>query len=182
MQDDLVNKENICVESFEEIYNLYHQFVFNVCIKMLYNIDEAEDALQDVFVRVHKNLDSFRGEANIKTWLYKVTVNTCLNIRKSKKQYYRKWLKAKNNFKLSVRDKQESVIDDIEAKELLYQLLEQLPVKEKVCILLKEIESLSYKEICDILGISLGTCKSRLSHARQKLISLVSSLEKESDK
>ena len=139
------------------IYRNYGKYVYNVALGILRNKTEAEDITHDVFIKLFNALDSFRGESDIKTYLYRMTVNKAIDLIRSNKLYNNKLekiqVKGNNTF----------------LKTELYNLLKTLDLEHKVPLLLAEIGGFSYKEIAEILNINIGTVKSRINRAINKL-------------
>ena len=159
------------IGAFEQVYRTFSNFVYNVAFRINQNSADAEEVTQDVFMKVYHNLKSFQFRSTFKTWLYRVTVNTALN-------YYRKSRKEKND-----RVDYDSVVDSLAAERStveeviqgdnetrLQELLKILSPKYKACLVLREIEGLSYQEIAASLKIPINTVRSRLKRARQALL------------
>ena len=140
-----------------ELYKNYSKYVYNVALGILRNKTEAEDITQDVFVKLFYSLDSFRGESDIKTYLYRMTINKSIDLIRSNKLHNDKLenMPRKNNNSFFKSD--------------LYDLLETLDLDHKIPLLLSEIGGFSYKEIAKILDINIGTVKSRINRAINKL-------------
>ena len=159
--------------AFEELVLKYQDRIYNLCRHMLGNTHEAEDAAQDTFIKAYQKLKKFKPEASLYTWLYHIAVNTCLD--------YKKRPLWESLFRKSDEDKEyilEPLSDEpspeklYESKQLglaLRKSLGKLSLKLRTVIILKEIEGLSYEEIADILEVSIGTVKSRISRAREEL-------------
>ena len=153
--------------AFKEIVLKYQDRIYTLCRYMVRN-DDALDAAQDVFIKAYNRLKDFRPEASLYTWLYRIAVNTCLDYRKK----HRAGL-FEDDFAIdrlpSAQPSPEQIFESKETGRLLEAALRRLPAKLRAAIVLKEIEGLSYEEISNILGTSLGTTKSRLSRAREEL-------------
>lgn len=154
--------------AFSEMVLKYRNRVMRVAARMLGNRDEAEDLAQDVFVKVYYSLKSFKGEALFSTWLYRITVNSCLNHRKRRKP------EAEID---EGRDRGESILADTdsnpqalleekEVKLLLEKAIQALPQEQRIVLILRDIEGLSYEAIAGSLELELGTVRSRLHRAR----------------
>ncbi|MBI5103264.1 MAG: sigma-70 family RNA polymerase sigma factor [Nitrospirae bacterium] len=162
--------------AFEELVLKYQNRIYNLCRHMLGNAHEAEDAAQDTFIKAYQNLNNFRPEASFYTWLYRIAVNTCLDY---KKKPFWESLFAKSEGGPSVYEP----ASDWPSPETLYQSkqiglavhnsIRKLPPRLRTAIILNEIEGLSYAEIADILEISIGTVKSRISRAKEELKKLL---------
>ena len=159
------------IVAFEEVYRAFSNFVYNVAFRINQNSADAEEVTQDVFMKVYHNLKSFQFHSTFKTWLYRVTVNTAIN-------YYRKSKKERKD-----RVDYDSVVDSLAAERStveeviqgdnetrLQALLKILNPKYKACLVLREIEGLSYQEISATLKIPINTVRSRLKRARQALL------------
>jgi RNA polymerase sigma-70 factor (ECF subfamily) len=161
------------IASFEEIYRAVSGFVYNVALRVVGNAEDAAEAAQDAFVKVHRNLKNFEHRSSFKTWVYRITVNAALNYRRSRVKHTRG--RADYDDALEHADPQENVRDklDREDREMkLRGLLNSLDEDQRVCIILREIQGLDYKEIAETLRINLNTVRSRLKRAREKLFAL----------
>lgn len=158
--------------AFEAIYRAYAGMVFNLAYRFAGSWDDAQDITQNVFLSVHKNLKHFEIRSSIKTWIYRITVNTSLNHR-------RKWANAKHQH-ISFDETLDAGHDNHRAKSLqeeewrqrVDQMLERLPPDQKACMILRHIEQLSYQDIAETLKININTVRSRLKRAREALIKM----------
>lgn len=159
--------------NLKEIYEHFGQMVYNLCLNYLQNKEEAEEATQDVFLKVHRHVDGFQRQAELKTWIYRISINTCLDIIRSRKK--------KSSLKLVFSkyfSKENSAIDfyhpgvELENREAVAQIFEKinlLPENQKTALLLKVMEDLSQKEIAATMEISEKAVESLLSRARANL-------------
>ena len=144
-----------------------------MALRITNNGPDAAEATQDVFMKVYRNLKEFQFRSSLKTWIYRITVNTALN-------YYKKNLRYAGHqveFDPAVEygcatDPAEALIEQEEKEKIVSDLLNTLVPQQRACIVLREIEGLSYEEIADTLKINLNTVRSRLKRARQKLMGL----------
>ena len=144
---------------FEKIYRANSRYVYNVALGMLRNRDEAEDIMQNVFIKLFENLDSFRGDSDIKTYLYRMTVNRTIDYIRSQ---------ALRNNKLELIERPEPPKSNA-ASVILDSLLEKLSPDLRTPILLAEIGGFSYKEISAIMKMNIGTVKSRINRGMSRL-------------
>ena len=144
---------------FEKIYKDNSKYVYNVALGMLRNRDEAEDIMQNVFIKLFENYGSFRGDADIKTYLYRMTVNKTIDYMRSQNLHSNK-LEFMEQPGPQKTDSSVSLLDS---------LLDRLNPELKAPILLAEIGGFSYKEISEIMNINLGTVKSRINRGIAKL-------------
>jgi RNA polymerase sigma-70 factor, ECF subfamily len=158
---------------FDHIILRYQDRIFNLCVYMLRDTHDAQDAAQDSFIKAYGALNEFTPQASLYTWLYRIAVNTCLD-------YRRKTIRSQTDSNIVAEDMPSSFPSperDCESKEIseaLRQAMQKLPEKLRAAIALREIEELSYEEIGDILDLSQGTVKSRISRAREQLKNLLS--------
>jgi RNA polymerase sigma-70 factor, ECF subfamily len=153
---------------FEEFVRKNEDRIFNLCLYMLGNPQDAQDAGQDTFIKAYKGIKDFRPEASLYTWVYRIAVNTCLDHKKKSRHDPLKGEALSEQLETSDQSP-EGHYQTKKTAEALQSALQQLPEKLKSAIVLKEIEGLSYEEIGKVLDISIGTVKSRISRAREEL-------------
>jgi RNA polymerase sigma-70 factor (ECF subfamily) len=168
--------------AFREMMEQYQDRVFNLLYRMIGTREEAEDLAQEVFVTVFKSIDQFRGESKFSTWLYRVAANHCKNRIK--------YLSRRHDRDTGVLDDAaerqsvaqggapigaghiegpDRVLEGIEMEKLVQQAIALLDEDQRLVVVLRDIEELSYEEICQITGLPEGTVKSRLHRARLAL-------------
>lgn len=161
------------VRALEGCWRLYGERVLRLCANLLGNPDDAEDAAQEVFLKVFERAHQYQGESRFSTWIWRLTVNHCLN-RMEREELRR-------GAPLPVRTEDEPVDDALsppdaahasEERESLYALLDRLEPAQRAVILLREVEGLAYSEIAEVLAVPVGTVISRLSRARERLVAL----------
>lgn len=169
------------VAAFNEIVGRYKSKIYNYLYRMTGNAEDAEDLTQEVFVRMYSHIHSFRAEASLSTWLFRIAGNLCVDAfrRKKKERGVVSSLDAP-----AYHDDEDSHatrdVPDLKAapetlfsrKELGGQIeaaLAKLPPKLRSAVVLHDIEGLAYEEIAAVEGIPLGTVKSRIFNARVAL-------------
>lgn len=163
--------------SFKQIYDTYIDMVYNLSLNYLQNSTDAEDVCQNVFVKVHKNIDKFQGKSSLKTWIYRVTINQCHDFIKAKKRKKRfgnvvslfQENKADSTLPLPDFNHPGVILEDKEAVVNIFSKINELPNNQKTALLLKSIEGLSQKEIAEVMEISSKAVESLLSRARSNL-------------
>ena len=169
-------------EAFGELLNLYENKILNYCYRMLGNRTDAEDATQEVFVKLYRFIGSFTGQSAFSTWLYKIASNVCLDyLRKNKKHTSDTVSLHQQNaegeeFLLNIEDKGLTPYESAqmsEAQRVLALALEQLSEDQRKVVVLRDVEGLSYEEIGEVMGIAEGTVKSRINRARLALKKLL---------
>jgi len=164
-------------QAFELLVRKYKMVVFNTVYSIMGNTQEADDIAQEVFLKVYTKAGSFKGESSFSTWLYRITVNRCLDeLRKRKIKIISYETEFSQDEKLRLKDvlasREEDITEDLRKKELqdvIQKAMNSLPEKDRIILTLKEIEGLSYNEISKVMKISLGKVKIWLFRARQKL-------------
>ncbi len=162
-------------KSFEILVERYKQKVFGKAVGMLKNAEEARDLAQDIFVKVFHGLSAFRGEASFSTWLYAVTVNTCLNhLEKMQRRPW--WWLAEDLDALEEEQRADAdtflavgrSLEREELRRMIEQTMQALEDKSREIIRLRHFEELDYETIARRLGIGLSAAKMRLKRAREE--------------
>lgn len=167
------------IDAYEKIVQKYQDKVFGLIYNIVKKQNDIEDLAQEVFIKVYKNLGKFKGDSSLYTWIYKITVNLCLDELKKKKNviYLDEKIEVDDgevNRELPSEDKlQEELYEEKELKEKMHNCINKLPEKQKIMIVLRDIKGLSYEEISKITDIKLGTVKSQINRARLKLKELL---------
>lgn len=172
-KDALIQAQQGSVEAFERIYRAHADFVYNVSYRIANNAEDAKDITQDVFLKVHRNLKRFGFRSSLKTWIYRITVNTTINACKRRSRYLNR--RAGYNDRIKHEELGKLAKDTIEEKnsrELLEHLFGALNPDQRACMALRDIEGLSYREIAETLNININTVRSRLKRARETLVAL----------
>ncbi len=158
-----------CLEGKKEIqkqfYQRYAPTMLGVCFRYFNSREEAEDALQEGFIKVFANLRSFRNEGSLEGWVRRIIVNTSLNMIRNHLKYK---FHTDIDDAVNVISEDEDIVGEINREEML-RLLQELPPGYKLVFNLYEIEGYSHKEIADMMGISVSTSKTQLLKARKWL-------------
>src|SRR5258705_408222 len=157
------------VPAFEELVMTYQHRVFGVALRMLGSRAEAEEVAQEAFVRAHRALGEFRGDAKLSTWLYAITSRLCLNRLASGE---RRMTRQGEDALLRLSDagpRPDAALERRELESALGRAIAELPEDRRILVVLRHIEGLSYEEIAQVLELELGTVRSRLHRARADL-------------
>jgi RNA polymerase sigma-70 factor (ECF subfamily) len=174
----LINKfKNGDASAFEEILLKYQDRIYNLCRYMLGSVHDADDATQDIFFKAYQNLNKFKPDSSLYTWLYRIAVNTCIDYRR--KPFFESLFKNSKEGDVFVVDQPyrspspEKLYESKQIGNSIQLALGHLSEKLRTVIVLKEIEGFSYEEIAEVLDVSIGTVKSRISRAREELKELL---------
>lgn len=156
---------------YKFIYDLYVRMVYSVCLRMTGNKEEAEDATQDVFIKVFNSINTFREDSKLSTWIYQIAVHVCIN--KSRRNKVIKFLSLdfwEGEKEMAVNNiTPETNLEKAEMRQIVQEAINTLPAKQKTAIILSRYEELSYKEISNIMGLSLSSVESLLFRAKENL-------------
>jgi RNA polymerase sigma-70 factor (ECF subfamily) len=166
--------------AYDELVRTYSASIFHVAYRMLGDTAEASDIVQEIFLKVFRNIGGFKGEAALKTWIFKIAFSEILNRLR--------WWKRRHRFATVSLDESsqdakagfgdrfpassptpEQALQSKEEETAIQEALGRLSREHRSIIVLRDIEGFSYNEIADVLGVSIGTVKSRLARARGDL-------------
>ena len=160
----IIRAQNGDKEAFAILFEQYKNLIYKTAYLMLGDPTEAEDALQEIFVRVYKSLSGFDPhKAAFTTWLYRVTFNYCLNHRRKKHPFTLPLEEIAPAFR------SEFSVAQLAEEEILQQAIEKITEKQRAVVILRYFWDLPYAEIAQILDVPLGTVKSRLDLALKTL-------------
>jgi RNA polymerase sigma-70 factor (ECF subfamily) len=161
---------------FKQVYDRHVRMVYNLCLNYLQNTEDAQEATQDVFLKVNDGMGTFRGEAAMRTWIYRITINCCLDVVKARKRKKRSLFSLfgpadgeAEKLSSPVFDHPGVQLEMREATERVFALINGLPEKQKTALLLKTMEGLPQTEIAGIMGLSEKAVESLLSRGRDTL-------------
>jgi RNA polymerase sigma-70 factor (ECF subfamily) len=167
--------------SFEEIFEHYSSMVYSLALHILGDQEEALDVSQEVFLTIYRKIGTFRGESSLKTWIYCITAHQAANRfrwwnrvrRRGTVSLEEHLVKSPNrelfyNLRSNTQSPEEALLLQEEHEEMEHLLLE-LPLQQRIAVIMRDIEGLSYEEIAETMKISLGTVKSRIARGRETL-------------
>ncbi len=177
-EEDLIQSlQNGDENAYRSIMDQYANMVFNTSLSIIQNTADAQDITQEVFVEVFQSIKKFEQKSSLKTWIYRITVTKTLDEVKKLKSKKRGFM-----FTRVFKNKEERSMPDVphfhhpgieleqkEAASILFLAIEKLPDKQRVAFTLHKVEQLSYKEIADILKMSLASVESLIFRAKQNL-------------
>ena len=154
------------IDAFETLYHQHAPRIFTLASRMAGSPDEGEDLLQEIFLQAHRKLGSFKGEAALGTWLYRLALNHCLDFVRSRQVKTRKLTDTLDDERLfEPAAPRETPIPRID----LERAIARLPEGCREAFVLHDVEGFDHKEVGQLLGIAEGTSKSQVFKARTKL-------------
>lgn len=159
------------LDAFEALVRLHQQMVYGLALSLTRSHHDAEEIAQTVFLKTWRRLKTFRGEASLSTWLYRLTRNACTDhLRQNRKRSGDRSLEDPDLAPLANQAPMpQEIMEQRELQQALMDAMEKLPEESRTVLLLREVEGFTYREIAQDLGLSEGTVKSRLSRARRAL-------------
>lgn len=154
--------------AFEEVVRAFGEPLYWQIRRMVLSHDDANDLLQNTFVKAWTSLDQFRGEARLSTWLYKIAINESLNFLNKQK--------AQQNF--SIDDSESSVVNQLESdpyfdgdetQQMFQEAIHSLPEKQRIVFQMKYFQEMKYEDISEIVGTTVGALKASYHHAVKKI-------------
>lgn len=159
-------------EAFSELYRQFETMVYNLALRMSGNPADAEDITQETFVRAYRHLGKFRGKSSLKTWIFRIALN-CSNTRLTRRGKRRARHVDDGETELErATDSRRSPEDCTVATDLSEAVrdgLDRLPAHYREAVLLRDFEGMNYAEIAAVLGIRIGTVRSRIARGRERL-------------
>jgi len=167
--------------AFNEMVSRYWDRIYGMVHQLLRNQQDAEEVTQDAFIRAHRGLVNFRGESAFSTWLYQIATNLARN------RYWYWWRRKRDktvSFDQPVGDDNDTPLSEVFATEMetpgditvtqelvdhIAVGMEKISAKHREVLILRNVKNMAYEEIAEVLGISVGTVKSRIARARESL-------------
>ena len=165
-------------QAYEDLLARFQQPVYNLALRLLSEPSAASDVVQEVFLKIFRNVGAFRGQSSLKTWVYRITVNEAYNARR--------WFFRHRRGEVGLEDEHDesrSPVDvladggrspfdrvvDLEMHQMIEQALRRINPLFREAVVLRDVADLSYEEIAQVLKVSLGTVKSRILRGREAL-------------
>lgn len=162
--------------AFAELVEMYQDKLYHMAYRMLYNRQEAEDVVQEVFLRVYRNLERYDDTMKFSTWIYRIATNLCIDRLRKRKAVYSLDAESSEHEGLdgyamipSDNRTPESELLLSDTQRIIHQAIETLPAKYKSVMVLRYLEELSLQEIGDVLGMPVTTVKTRVHRGREFL-------------
>jgi RNA polymerase sigma-70 factor (ECF subfamily) len=173
-------------EAFAEIYREYAEMVFNLALRLAGDRERAADLSQEIFLRIYRHLEGFRGRSSLKTWIYRVAVNHCRSRLRRRALVFEQLVPGRGSAGDAGREERDPLLDLADprrgpeeralagdAERILQEALAGLPAVYREAVVLRDVEDLSYEEIAEVLGVRVGTVRSRIARGRRRLADLL---------
>jgi RNA polymerase sigma-70 factor (ECF subfamily) len=160
--------------AFGELVRRYQDRLFNTVYRMVDNAEDALDVVQDAFVSAYQSLDSFKGDAQFFTWLYRIAINTAITLKRRQRVAYsirssRSEDRSVDPIDTSDYSRPEHGLEKADEERRVQEALNRLSSEHKTVLVLKDIEGHKYEEMAEMLGVPIGTVRSRLHRARLEM-------------
>jgi RNA polymerase sigma-70 factor (ECF subfamily) len=167
--------------AFNDLVRAYQRRVLTLVMRMLGNAAEAEDVAQEVFVQVFKAIGSFRGDSKLSTWIYRIAINLCKNrvkylkVRHTEQQdelgdaEEKGALGGTRRTTVGAVERPDEMMSGKQVEQIVQRAILELEPTFRECLVLRDVEELSYEQIEEITGLPIGTVKSRIHRARAQL-------------
>lgn len=158
-------------EAFDEVYRRFSTMVYTLALRLTGDPADATDLCQDVFLKIFRHLGSYRGRSSLQTWVYRIAINTS----RSRFRRQRWWQQQRSDAERvleGVPDPGKSPEESVIARRLVRQVSEALvrvPIVYREALILRDIQGFRYAEIAEILGVRIGTVRSRIARGRDEL-------------
>ncbi|MCS7014231.1 MAG: sigma-70 family RNA polymerase sigma factor [Chloroherpetonaceae bacterium] len=156
-------------KAFTELVRRYQEKVYWICRRMLDSHEDADDVAQNVFLKVYDGLSDFKGDAEFYTWLYRIAMNETINFLRARQVRKAVSIDEILEKPASAEAEPTYIVEQNEEKELIAEAIAALPEKQKQVFMMRYYDELSYEEIADILGTSVGGLKANYFHAFRKI-------------
>jgi len=159
--------------AFEELVRHYQPYAYSLAVRLLCNEAEAEDAVQETFVRVWRNIGRYDPSIQFSTWLYRIVTNLCLDQLRARRR--RNWISfpKENEDGQAIEMRADVDLDELVSTEnlvsIIYSLSGGLPETQRLIFVLRDLQDLSIQEVCNVTGLSEGSVKTNLHYARRKI-------------
>jgi RNA polymerase sigma-70 factor, ECF subfamily len=162
-------------DALKEIFNQYHKKVYRIAYGVVRQREEALDIVQEVFIKLFRSIQQFRGKSQFYTYLYRMTMNTSIDHTRKMKKSLSSRMAEEEGFQLSddAERRPDRILDHKELEEKVKWAMDQLAPEQKAVLIFREVEGLSYQEIAEATGSSIGTVMSRLHYGRKKVQELL---------
>ncbi|MSQ93584.1 MAG: sigma-70 family RNA polymerase sigma factor [Gemmataceae bacterium] len=160
--------------AFGELVSRYQDRLFNTVLRLANNAEDARDVVQEAFLHAYQSLHSFKGDSLFFTWLYRIAVNTAISMKRKQRPVLRIQPSGEDKNAIDPVDPAEAsqpghAIEMAEQERRVHEALSKLSAEHRAVLVMKDMEGMKYEEMADILGVPVGTIRSRLHRARLEI-------------
>jgi len=155
--------------AFQTLVETYQERLYWHVRKFVFNHEDANDVIQNTFIKAWKGLKNFRAESKLYTWLYRIATNECITFVNKRKKTRSEDLEGEEAYQHSAHLQADDYFDGNEAERKLYEALETLPEKQRAVFQLRYFEEMKYDDISEVMGTSVGGLKASYHHAVKKI-------------
>jgi RNA polymerase sigma-70 factor, ECF subfamily len=164
--------------AFGELVLRYQDRLYNAVLRIVDNSEDAQDVVQDSFVNAYQSLASFKGESEFYTWLYRIAFNAAVTLKRRRKTTMSIHQAVEGGVSLEPADRSLDISPDaslerFEEETKLYQALKRLSVEHRSVLVMNDIDGMKYEQIAEVMGVPIGTVRSRIHRARLELRALL---------
>jgi RNA polymerase sigma-70 factor (ECF subfamily) len=158
-------------EALKEIFEKYHKKVYRIAYGVVRQREEALDIVQEVFVKLFRSIKNFKGRAHFYTYLYRMVMNTAIDHKRKAGKQFMSSLDEEGSFQPpdDVEKGPERILLQKELEERVKLAMDKLPSEQKAALIFRDVEGLSYQEMAEAMGCSIGTVMSRLHYGRKRM-------------
>lgn len=163
--------------AFEALVTPHEAMVWRTCWHYMNNTQDAQDAVQETMLKAWRSLQSWRGDASLSTWLYRIAVSCCLDLLRRRKARPGESMDALQEAGFEPTDPSpgpEASVEAYDRRQALRAALARLPEEQRIALVMTAVEGHSYEEAAAMLGVAVGTVKSRINRARSRLQEILS--------
>jgi RNA polymerase sigma-70 factor, ECF subfamily len=164
--------------AFGELVLRYQDRLYNAVLRIVDNSEDAQDVVQDSFVNAYQSLASFKGESEFYTWLYRIAFNAAVTLKRRRKTTMSIHQAVEGGVSLEPADcsldiSPDASLERFEEETKLYQALKRLSVEHRSVLVMNDIDGMKYEQIAEVMGVPIGTVRSRIHRARLELRALL---------
>ena len=158
-------------EALKEIFDKYHNKVYRIAFGVVRQREEALDVVQEVFIKLFRSIKNFKGRSHFYTYLYRMVMNTAIDHKRKTGKQFMSSLDEEGSFEPSDEAEKgpERILLQKELEERVKLAMDRLPAEQKAALIFRDVEGLSYQEMAEAMGCSIGTVMSRLHYSRKRM-------------
>jgi len=158
-------------DALKAIFDKYHKKVYSIAFGVVRQREEALDVVQEVFIKLFRSIKNFKGKSHFYTYLYRMVMNTAIDHKRKAGKQFMSSLDAEGSFEPSDEAEKgpERILLQRELEERVKLAMDELPAEQKAALIFRDVEGLSYQEMAEAMGCSIGTVMSRLHYGRKRM-------------